>query len=511
MDPSLTGLLLFVLPVYILQSIGLWKLFEKANAPGWAGVVPVYRWFIVIKLSGRPSWWIILMLLPVVNVVVWIGLIVDFARSYGKNSGLDHAGAILLSFVVLPLWGFDAKTNYLGQSATEAFHKKYPYKRTATREWVDAIVFAVVAATLIRMFFIEAYTIPTGSMEKSLLVGDFLFVSKVNYGPRLPITPVAFPFAHHTMPVTGTKAYWDGVQWKYRRLPALQDIKRGDVVVFNYPEGDTVILETQESQSYYQAVQMYGREVVRANPASTIVYRPVDKRENYIKRCQGIPGDTLRIINTQVYVNGKRSENAPASQADYRVETDGSSFNPETLSDMGVSIAGADGNTVILTMTEAQSKEVAKWSTVKSVVKYVPEAAGMYESSVFPHDSRFKWNQDNFGPVIVPKQGWTVKLDSTTLPVYRRAIETYEGNKVEQKGAIVLINGKRTTTYTFKMDYYWMMGDNRHNSLDSRFWGFVPVDHIVGKALFVWMSWDAEASGFSKIRWNRIFMGIKGW
>jgi signal peptidase I len=495
----------------IAQLAGLWKLFEKSGRRGWEALIPVYNYYLILKLTGRPVWWLVPLLIPVINFIVLIGLRVDFVKSYGKNSGLDHALAVLLPFIVYPLWGFDKKTSYLGASASEDFKEKYPYKKSATREWVDAVVFAVVAATLIRMFFIEAYTIPTGSMEKSLLVGDFLFVSKVNYGPRLPMTPVAFPFAHHTMPVTGTKAYWDGIQWKYRRLPGLNAIRRGDVVVFNYPEGDTVILETQESQSYYQAVQMYGRSVVRSNPGTTIVSRPVDKRENYIKRCQAIPGDTLRLINGQVYVNGKAAENSPTSQTEYIVQSDGTDFNPETLADLGISYSRSTDNYYSFTMTQEQSREIAKWANVKSVDKYIPVPPGVYDPSVFPHDKHFKWNQDNFGPVIVPKAGWTVKLDSTTLPLYRRAIEVYEGNTFQVKGADIFINGSKADRYTFKMDYYWMMGDNRHNSLDSRFWGFVPVDHIVGKALFVWMSWDSTASGFSKIRWNRIFMGIKGY
>ncbi len=388
--------------------------------------------------------------------------------------------------------------------------KKGPAKKKgAAREWLDAIVFAVIAATLIRGLFIEAYTIPTGSMEKSLLVGDFLFVSKVNYGARLPMTPIAFPFAHHTMPITGTKAYWDGVQWKYRRLPGLSDIKRGDVVVFNYPEGDTVVLETQEYQSYYQLVRQMGRGVVRANRGYTIVERPVDKRENYIKRCQGIAGDTLTIKNAQVYINGKAANNSPTSETEYAVKTNGDDFNPETLNEMHIEVFSRPSETdYILKMTEEQFSIVKKWRNVLSIAKYMPDQPGSYNPSVFPHYPRFNWNQDNFGPIIIPKAGWTVKLDSTTIPIYKRAIQVYEGNTVEERGNELYINGLKATTYTFKMNYYWMMGDNRHDSLDSRFWGFVPEDHIVGKALFVWMSWDDKGSFFSKIRWSRLFMGI---
>ncbi|WP_423149026.1 signal peptidase I [Rubrolithibacter danxiaensis] len=346
-------------------------------------------------------------------------------------------------------------------------------KKSKGREWFDAIVFAVIAATLIRGLLLEAYTIPTGSMEKSLLVGDFLFVSKINYGARIPMTPVAFPFAHHTMPVIGTKAYWDGIQLKYHRLPGLSDIKRNDVVVFNYP---------MEADSPF--------------------YRPVDKRENYIKRCVAIPGDTLRIINARVYVNGKPSETPRFGQTDYYVQTDGNDFNPDALEDLHIENQRASADVYYFTMTAEDAEMVKKWANVK-VVQPMIRPMGEYDSQVFPHNPDFKWNADNFGPLIVPKKNWTVKLDSTTFPLYQRAIEVYEGNKVSKKGQEIFINGKKADSYTFKMDYYWMMGDNRHNSLDSRFWGFVPEDHVVGKALFVWMSW-----GNHGIRWSRIFMGI---
>ncbi|MDF3078859.1 MAG: Signal peptidase [Sphingobacteriaceae bacterium] len=382
-------------------------------------------------------------------------------------------------------------------------------KKSAGREWFDAIIFAVIAATLIRGLFIEAYTIPTGSMEKSLLIGDFLFVSKVNYGARMPMTPVAFPFAHHTMPVTGTKAYWDGVQWKYRRLPGFNDVKRGDVVVFNYPEGDTVILETQSSASYYDLARQIGKSVVRSNPDYTIVWRPVDKRENYIKRCIGTPGDTIRIINAQIYINGKASETPQFGQTNYLVRTNGEPFNPERFEEMHIDYKESQitAYDYSLTLTTEQANEMKKWVNVKQVQPQI-RAIDDYSSAVFPHDPRFKWNEDNFGPLVIPKKGWTVKLDTSNLVLYRRAISVYEGNKLELKGNTIYINDKPTNSYTFKMDYFWMMGDNRHNSLDSRFWGFVPEDHVVGKALFVWMSWDDNASFLSKIRWNRLFMGI---
>mgnify|MGYP003575329543 CR=1 FL=1 len=504
---SENGWLLYLVPVLALYFTGLWKLFEKAGRKGWEALVPFYNVYIMIKLTGRPSWWLILFFIPVINVIAAIALMLDFAKSFAKFGFWEHAGTIIIPFVMFPLWGFDKNTRYLGLSASEEFRKAHPYKKGAGREWADAIVFAVVAATLIRSFLLEAYTIPTGSMEKSLLIGDFLFVSKVNYGGRVPMTPVAFPFAHHTMPVTGTKAYWDGVQLKYRRLPGFEEIERGDVVVFNYPEGDTVVLETQAEASYYQLVRQMGRETVRSNPNFTIVERPVDKRENYIKRCVAIAGDTVKIVNAQVFVNGKAAENPIEGQKMHYVKSNGTDFNPQTLQDMNISFSQVSADEYHFNMTAAQAADIKKWANVREVIPLI-KLEGDYDSSVFPQNPNFKWNQDNFGPLIIPKKGWTVKLDSLTIPVYKRAIQVYEGNVVEEKGGQLIINGKASASYTFKMDYFWMMGDNRDNSLDSRFWGFVPQDHIVGKALFIWMSLDENGSFLSKVRWNRLFKGI---
>ena len=381
-------------------------------------------------------------------------------------------------------------------------------KKTKTREWVDAILFAVIAATIIRVFFIEAYTIPTASMERSLLIGDFLFVSKVNYGARIPMTPVAFPFAHHTMPLTGTKAYWEGVQWKYRRLPGTSDIKRNDVVVFNYPQGDTVALERQDDD-YYRMVRNSSWQSV--NSQFTVISRPVDKRENYIKRCIGIGGDIISMKNGMVSVNGKPEKLVGTGQMTYEAVFKTTDINYEVFEAMGFNVQediGQVGNTFYFTATEDMMNEVKKLDFVQSV-KLLVKPEGEVETDVFPFDPNRKWNVDNFGPFRIPKKGWTVTLDSTTVPLYERSIRIYEGNKFEKSGDGWLINGQPATTYTFKMDYYWMMGDNRHKSLDSRYWGFVPEDHIVGKALFIWMSYNTNGSFFSKIRWNRLLSGIK--
>ncbi len=357
-------------------------------------------------------------------------------------------------------------------------NKEVKKKKSVGREWLDAIIFAVVAATIIRGLFIEAYVIPTGSMERTLLVGDFLFVSKMSYGARTPITPVAFPFAHHTMPLINTKAYWDGIQWDYHRLPGFGNVERNDVVVFNYPMD-----------------------------ADAPLSRPIDKRENYIKRCIGVSGDTVSIKEGQVFINGKVGEQPPMSQTEYFIKTDGSDFNPKALEDIKADMQQADANTYVFNMPKAEAEKMKQFSTVKSVMPIIGQK-DEFRQEIFPADPHLKWNQDNYGPIIIPKKGWTVKLDSLTFPVYKRAIEVYEGNKLTVEGNDIVINGKVAKTYTFKMNYYWMMGDNRHNSADSRYWGFVPEDHIVGKALFVWMSIDDKASFFNKIRWSRIFSGI---
>ena len=501
------GLNILIVLVVISYHIGLWKLFIKAGRQGWEALIPIYSFYIMLKLTGRPNWWMVLYFIPVINVIVGISMLIDFAKSFGKFGFGEHVASIAVPFIAFPFWGFDKNTRYLGQSATEEFKKKNPYKKSATREWADAILFAVVAATLIRSFILEAYTIPTGSMEKTLLIGDFLFVSKVDYGARIPMTPFAFPFAHHTMPVTGSKAYWDALSLDYRRLPGFTDIKRGDVVVFNYPEGDTVVLETQAEASYYQLERQMGRDAVRSNPNFTIVERPVDKRENYIKRCIAIGGDTLSIVDAQVYVNGKAVPNVPSSQISFMVNTDGTSLNPEALLDMNISYREEAFGVYTLHMTYEQAETIKSWSNVKQVRPQISSNT-MGNPAVFPHDPRYKWNEDNFGPLVIPGRGLTIKLDTLNIPLYKRAIEVYEGNKFEQRGNQIFINGAPADSYTFKLDYYWMMGDNRHNSLDSRFWGFVPEDHIVGKAKFIWMSFDTNGTFFGKIRWNRLFQGI---
>ncbi len=364
------------------------------------------------------------------------------------------------------------------------WEKKKPVKKKGfAKEWFDAIVFAVIAATIIRLFLIEAYTIPTSSMEKSLLVGDFLFVSKVSYGPRIPNTPLAFPFAHHTLPGTNTKSYLEWIKLPYWRLPGFSSIENNDVVVFNYP---------MES------------------------FRPVDKRENYIKRCVGIPGDKLEVKDRMLYINGEMADKPEMMQYSYNVKTDGSGFNPRVLKKFDISEGGRVSNQgdFTLTMTNAAMESISNFKNVKKVEPSIAKK-GTYAEYIFPNsdpelqsnkNKKFFWNVDNFGPIVIPQKDVSIALTLDNLAIYERAIAFYEGNELSIEGDVIYINGVESDSYTFKMDYYFMMGDNRHNSSDGRFWGFVPEDHIVGKAVFIWLSMDKDATGlFDRIRWNRLF------
>ncbi|RZK38770.1 MAG: signal peptidase I [Pedobacter sp.] len=380
-------------------------------------------------------------------------------------------------------------------------------KVSKTREWVNAIVFAAVAATFIRVFFFEAYTIPSGSMERSLLVGDFLFVSKVNYGARLPITPIAFPFSHHTLPLTGTKAYWDGIQMKYRRLPGFQEVKRNDILIFNLPVGDTVALENQEP-SYYRLIREFGWKEV--NTQYTITSRPIDKRENIIKRVIGIGGDTISLKGGIVHINGMPEPLSKAGKMPYRIQFKAADVNLSVLEDLGFEASEMQQISTFEYVVNATSEMIDKVRMLDFVssVNLQTMKAEEHDSELFPINKNYSWNIDNFGPVVVPRKGMTIQLDSLNMPIYYRAIRTYEGNKVEQLNGVWTINGKKVSSYTFKMNYYWVMGDNRHNSVDSRYWGFLPEDHIVGKAWFIWMSFDSKASFLNKIRWSRLLKGI---
>jgi signal peptidase I len=402
---------------------------------------------------------------------------------------------------------------YISQKVHWAFWKKKDPpggKQTKLVEWIDAIIFAVIAASFIRMFFIEAYTIPTSSMEKSMLVGDYLFVSKTAFGPKTPNTPLSFPFVHNTLPLSTQKSYVEWIKNPYKRLAGFRKIRNNDVVVFHFPEGDTVAFKIQ-NQSYYQLVRSYGRDRIWNDQANfgKIVARPVDKRENYIKRCVAIPGDEIEIKKSQLFVNGKEQYHFEGMQYNYLVKLS-TSLNPKALDRIGIAVDDRqefNSMQYIFPLTDKMTGELKKFTNVTGVDKLLEEP-GRWDSSIFPCDSRYPWNVDNFGPLKVPAKGATVTLTSDNLPLYRRIIDIYENNDLEVKENVILINGKPATSYTFKMDYYWMMGDNRHNSADSRYWGFVPEDHVVGKASFIWLSLDKDKKFLARIRLNRLFKSI---
>ncbi|MFI3301842.1 MAG: signal peptidase I [Rikenellaceae bacterium] len=399
---------------------------------------------------------------------------------------------------------------FLGEPNERLCKKSELYKMVY--EWVNALIFATVVATLIHTYIFQLYVIPTSSMEKSLLVGDYLYVSKVSYGPKMPNTPLSFPFVHHTLPFSTTKqSFSDAVKWGYKRLWGPKQIKRGDVVVFNFPAGDTVLLENQ-SVTYYDVLRSYqssfGKEEGRRRLFNeyTVITRPVDKRENYIKRCVAVAGDTVKLVGSKLYVNGVEEPSPVEKQYVYIVQCT-SPLSNYTLRKLNITEAMGNGSIYQMPLTVESAQALRELPNVVSVTQYISDGV---TPDIYPsYTNLYPWNVDNLGDIWIPKRGATIALNSQTLPMYERVITLYEGNDLRVDDNTIYINGEEVTEYTFQMDYYWMMGDNRHNSADSRFWGFVPEDHIVGKASFVWMSLDTEGSFPGNIRWNRVFKKVR--
>ena len=397
---------------------------------------------------------------------------------------------------------------FVGQRNAELCNNSKLYK--TIYEWVNAVLFATVVASLVHIFFFQMYVIPTSSMERSLLVGDYLYVSKVTYGPQMPNTPLSFPFVHHTMPFSQTKkSFSEAVKWPYHRLKGLRPIRRNDVVVFNFPAGDTVLLENQ-AVSYYDVVRDYENTFDPAQARKelakefTVITRPVDKRENYIKRCVGLPGDMLEVRDGRVWIDGEEQDRIEGLQYQYYVQAT-EPISPYAIERLGIREYSGNGSVYYMYLTDETAEQLQALPNVRTVRRYVFAP----NTDVFPQEEGRGWSQDNYGPIWIPKKGATIELTVENLPLYRRIIETYEGHTLEVEGDEIRIDGAAATTYTFAMDYYWMMGDNRHNSADSRFWGFVPEDHIVGKASFVWLSLDANKSFPSNIRWGRMFRKVR--
>lgn len=480
----------------VLIRIGLYFVFKKGGKKGWEAFVPIYSSIVWMDLTGRPKWHIIWLLLPISNVVVRFGMVMNLNKSFGRFSFKDDVLAVFFPYLYYIYIGRKVEVTYLGQGATNAFKEKHVPKKGFQREWADALLFALVVATLIRMFYIEAYKIPTPSMEGSMKVGDFLFVSKAHYGSRVPMTPLAIPLTHQEL--LGVMPFSELISLPYMRLPGIQDVRRNEPVVFNYPQ------DIEQNNGVYDF--------------------PVDKKQHYIKRCLGVSGDSLQIINKQVYVNGKKAENPEKLQYKYivkmktpfskqqAVKMDMFDYKPlnerQMIYEMYLDksqLAMMQNNSLVDTMFEEMEK--------KGVA-----------SNVYPGNTiLFDWNKDFYGPIYIPKRGDKIELTEANYYLYKMPIEQYEhAGELTFRNGIAFLNGKEVKEYQFKFNYYWVMGDNRQNSADSRYWGFVPEDHIVGKPLFIWFSkeytktdfvFDERRGGFEhtreesvRIRWDRIFM-----
>ena len=472
----------FFLIVQVIHFFGTWKLYEAAGRKKWEAAIPVYNAIVLMKIINRSPWWTILLFVPVVNLIMFPVVWVETLRSFGKNSTLDTLlGVLTLGFYIYYI-NYTQKLVYINNRSLEPTNK--------TADTVSSLLFAIVVATLVHTYVMQPYTIPTSSLEKSLLVGDFLFVSKFHYGARTPMTPIAAPMVHDTLPLLNVKSYTKKPQLPYFRFFAMQEVNRTDIVVFNWP-ADTLF------NMYKAADKRYDK--------------PIDKKTNYVKRCVGIPGDSLSIKDGIVYINGKimpMPERAKP-QYSYTVTTDGNGFDQTYITkELNITdgVYQSTQNTFYFrALTEESANRLRLNPIVKSVIRNISHEA---EAAIFPYNTN--WNLDNLGPIYIPKKGVTVALNSKSLPFYKTIIGEYEKNDLKVTGNEIRINGQIATTYTFKQDYYWMMGDNRHNSLDARYFGYTPEDHIVGKPVFIWMSLDPNGKGFNKIRWDRVFTTVSG-
>ncbi|MBL7472167.1 signal peptidase I [Robertkochia sediminum] len=533
-----TQWILFFFLIQVIHFLGTWKLYKKAGRQAWEALIPVYNAVVLMKIIRRPWWWVILLFLPIINLIMIPVVWVETIRSFGRNSTADTA------LVLLSLGFYIYYVNYMLD--VEYIQDRSLQPRTALGEWVSSILFAVVAATLVHTYFIQPYVIPTSSLEQSLLVGDFLFVSKFHYGARTPMTTVAFPMVHDTLPVVKGKSYLKKPQLPYFRLPGFQNIKRNDIVVFSWP-ADTV-------------EQFFVKTDKR-------IRKPIDKKSNYVKRAVAIAGDTLEIKDGFVYIDGEKTvlPDRAKPQYSYQIKSAkgvtsaalleagarelnrvyvASSVNQQQLNALipylvtnpqkspqgGIILqTGRTGIPVkVARKYNLNLKEIANYEreatltlegaeklknnpAIDSVIRYVMPKE-LTNTLFFPNDASYTWNLDNMGPVYIPEAGKTITLTPRNLPLYKKIIREYEGNELDMKNGTILINGEPASEYTFKQDYYWMMGDNRHRSEDSRYWGFVPYDHVVGKPVFIWMSIENFTQGMKnwEIRWDRVFTTVGG-
>ncbi len=520
-------LVLFILLIYVLLSVSLPKLFEKAGIDPKKAYIPGVNMGYLAELVGRKkshAWWL---LFPIVNIFILAGLCIDLVRSFGRYRFVDS----LLAVVAAPFYNFYLGSNDSVKYVEPAFAKERdykkrlaearksgsklevdkltrnnPYKKSGLREWSEAIIFAVFAATFIRMFLLEAFMIPTSSMEGSLLTGDFLFVSKMHYGIRTPQTIAMLPLVHNRAPVVGGESYLEKPKLNYYRFPALTSIKRNDPVVFNYPEGDSVYITPERTWSKYDV----DRGNIKANIAQYIrqgnirlVTRPMDKADHYIKRCVAIPGDKLEIRDRQLYINDEKAKDPENLQFSYKVIFQGP-INTKKILELDVNpmdLRNTRGNILNLNLDAEQLEKIRAFGNVT----IEPNVHRPDPRILFPHDpAHYNWSMDNYGPIVIPKKGEAVELNESNIALYKRIISVYEEKDLDVKGNDIMIDGQKADSYTFEQDYFWMMGDNRHNSEDSRFWGFVPEKNVVGKPMFIWMSLK-NGSLKDGIRWNRVF------
>ncbi|PWH83302.1 signal peptidase I [Algibacter marinivivus] len=492
-----TQWLIFFLIIQLIHGLGTWKLYIKAGRQAWEAFIPVYNGIVLMKIINRPWWWIILLFLPIVNLIMFPVVWVETARSFGKNSTLDTVLA------VVSLGFYNYYLNYV--TDVNYVENRSLLPNTSGGDWLSSILFAIVAATIVHTYFMQPFTIPSSSLEKSLLVGDFLFVSKFHYGARVPMTTVGAPMVHDTIPGLNKKSYlfndhfeerktsWKNkLQLPYLRLPGFEKIDRNEIVVFNQPA------DTLRNMDVFTPDRNY--------------YKPIDKKTNLVKRCVGVAGDSLEVRNGYVYINGKKNELPDRAhlQFSYRIDTKTGPFNQQQLSKRYdiTDRPQYNQNASVSYFPAISNKALARFKNHPNVSKVTPlkNVKGERDPSVFPHNPDYKWNTDFFGPIYIPEEGKTIDINLEVLPLYKRVITEYEGNTLQVKGNQILINGEVANTYTFKQNYYWMMGDNRHNSIDARRWGFVPFNHVIGKPVFIWMSWD----GIKNPRLERFFTTVSG-
>ena len=501
---------ILLLLYFVGPMVGLWFIFKKAGVAPWKAVVPLYNLVMWIKVCGKSWKWYIYFLVPAINIFTYLLLVVETAKVFRRYGFWEQLLAVLLPWVYLPIVGLSPKLEYHDPNVEP------PAKVSERRDWLDSIVFAIVAAMIIRSFTFELYNIPSSSMEGSLMTGDYLLVSKLAYGPRATMTPLAVPLVHNTLPLTGERveSYLSWLQLPYHRYPGYSKVKRYDAVVFNFPEGDTTLHASPGNQyTYYDAVRNNNQELLRDG----WFVRPLDRKTNYIKRCIGMPGETLQIVNQQVLIDGKPIVTPKAAQTTYGFVTNGRGIAPQTvqqvldrlgLSYQDIENAGPyaiDSTGVLLAydvpLNSRQLYGLERWAEGQGVRVIADTVPAVADISLFPHRSGQLQSVDNFGPVHIPAKGEVLELNDSTLPMYRRLITVYEHNTLEVKAGKIYVNGEPTDRYTVKQNYYWMMGDNRHHSQDCRYWGFVPEDHIVGKAKWVLFSRDKDRGNFRKGRW----------